>query len=155
MITQEQLEQWKALAAAATPGPWSVGPWGNGVKAGNEYVANCGADNYRADADFIATARAAVPALVLELEAANRRVAELERLRLEHTNSEVFDKLDALAGFWRIDIKPSDTGGANVVLLLRYGDIAAEFTGTLRDVIMQADAWFDGTEFTFAQGEQP
>ena len=94
MITDNQLAEWERIANAATVGPWfSVGaPWGNGtlVNAGTEDPhgghAVCDTElmidrseniqgEPQCDADFIAAARTAVPALI----------AEVRRLRAERT----------------------------------------------------------------------
>ena len=95
MITPEQLAQWRALADAATPGPWeATSTWSD--DGDSYYVAVVDGrallDTYvsmtDADAAFIAAAREAVPALLAEVErltAEVRRHEEAEHQReLEH-----------------------------------------------------------------------
>lgn len=78
-ITPEQLAEWKALADAATPGPWWSGecvPADGHALAwlGNMFVdCNGGQKNYAepsCDAEFIAASREAIPALIADLEEA-------------------------------------------------------------------------------------
>lgn len=83
-MTQTELEAIKARAAAATPGPWEFDGKGDIVPDGDksDFVAMI---HYSAeDAEFIAHARADVPALV----------AEVERLRAENA------KLDEMLDLW-------------------------------------------------------
>jgi len=85
MITDEQLQEWGALADAATRGPWSTiskftGPYGEGVGGtaiigayDSEWIdltiAVCPPRNAEmADAAFLVAARTAVPALIGEVE---------------------------------------------------------------------------------------
>lgn len=73
-MTQEQIEELKRLAEAATPGPWDVAVWTCGVR-GCEVkrgIDRIGCDLHFPNAEFIAAAN---PAAVLEL------IAEMERLR--------------------------------------------------------------------------
>lgn len=91
-----QFEHTKALEAAATPGPWVTTPpnstsgWlGNYWSIGTEvdgllerFTGDIGGalDNTQADAEFIAHARTAVPALVAAVErvqALHRRNSEI------------------------------------------------------------------------------
>lgn len=71
MIPRETLERWRALADAATPGPWYAPDDGDHVVDGNgDYLMT---DNNvlcpeRADFKFTAAAREAVPALISEIE---------------------------------------------------------------------------------------
>ena len=69
-MTQAELDALKALADAATPGPWATGDEDGMIYVGNEFdsdtVAYCGQS--LDDAAFIAAARAAVPALIAEVE---------------------------------------------------------------------------------------
>ena len=85
MITAEQLEQWKALAEAATPGPWAIVE--NTVQAGDSlFVGTIFSDDTPANADFIAAARTVVPALL----------AEVDQLRAELDEQYyMLDKIDA------------------------------------------------------------
>lgn len=80
-ITQEQLDQWRALADAATPGPWFAiseftgegGEINGGTVVNGPYtpehgsptVAVCPDDD---NAEFIIAAREAVAALIREVE---------------------------------------------------------------------------------------
>ena len=63
----------------------------------------------------------------------------------------IFDKLEALAMFWDITLR-SPGNGCQVTMSLSFdgGETVKEFTGSLQDVILEADAWFDGVEFSFA-----
>jgi len=88
-VTAEQLAEWRALAAAATEGPWLAHP------AMADQPAEISAPNFNGmhepmldllsteDAAFIAAARTAVPALV----------AEVERLREESVKALAVVKL--------------------------------------------------------------
>ena len=73
-MTPEQLAALKALADAATPGPWeevaeSGEWWITGPDIYNDAVMTTNASEIsQADADFICAARAAVPALLAEVE---------------------------------------------------------------------------------------
>lgn len=77
-MTDEQLQQLAALAEAATPGPWWVDRYATdmsctehavGVRTDDMMLASMGIDDVAMpDARFIAAARAAVPALVAEVE---------------------------------------------------------------------------------------
>ena len=87
-MTQQELDALKALAEAATPGPWvcyyslSVGATVQQKgKAG--WIFRAQEKATRGDMDFVAAARAAVPALI----------AEVERLR-----EQLEDYADASAG---------------------------------------------------------
>ena len=93
-MTQQELDALKALADAATPGPWEVEhhsgilvdgvPSTCAVLTSQEYDMASFGDDLQGyfDAAFIAAARAAVPALI----------AEVERLR-----EELDDYADAIA----------------------------------------------------------
>ena len=90
MISNENLQQWRALADAATPGPWSA-ETGHGETGPNYIDSPSGVvayvyDSYRgtlpnaeADAAFIAAAREAVPALLAEVDRLRRELASYER----------------------------------------------------------------------------
>ncbi len=83
MIPREQLEQWRALANAAAPGPWFL----QETPGSYAYIARwvvhegeklrCEVDE-DADLAFAAAAREAVPALISEVEA---QAEEIERMR--------------------------------------------------------------------------
>ena len=74
-MTQQELAALKALADAATPGPWEEvaesGEWwitsASEVTASLYVIPDTGLMN-QADVDFIAASRAAVPALIAEVE---------------------------------------------------------------------------------------
>ena len=74
-MTQQELDALKALADAATPGPWEEvaesGEWwitsASDETASLYVIPDTGLTN-QADVDFIAAARAAVPALLAEVE---------------------------------------------------------------------------------------
>ncbi len=70
MITKEQLEKWKQLDEAATDGPWRF-DHGHVVHKDVSviWIANCRSSPVpEYDAEFIAAAREAVPALISEVE---------------------------------------------------------------------------------------
>jgi hypothetical protein len=73
-IAPQQLNTWKQLASAATPGPWQVDSTAQGpavIVDADEYVCTTWEDSefdQEADAAFIAAAREAVPALIAEVE---------------------------------------------------------------------------------------
>jgi hypothetical protein len=74
-MTQQELDALKALADAATPGPWEEvaesGEWWMTTATdedGSLYVIPDTANMNQADVDFIAASRTAVPALLAEVE---------------------------------------------------------------------------------------
>jgi len=74
-VTNEQMQQYRALADAATPGPWEEvaesGEWwitsASDETASLYVIPDTGLMN-QADVDFIAASRTAVPALLAEVE---------------------------------------------------------------------------------------
>ena len=90
-VTQEHLEQWRALADAATPGPWrgdtDRGELKYAVLGGDRELvikvdhknAESGfvGDNGENDGAFVLAARTAVPALLAEVERLRAENAEL------------------------------------------------------------------------------
>ena len=68
----------------------------------------------------------------------------------------IFDKLEALAMFWDITFR-SPGNGCQVTMSLSFdgGETVMEFTGLLQDAILEADAWFDGVEFSFVPQQVP
>ncbi len=74
MSTQQQRQEWRELAAAATPGEWD-GTFGV-VKVRGEtiFVGRLGPQAHH-DAAFIAAARAAVPALLADVDALQAEAA--------------------------------------------------------------------------------
>ena len=88
MITQEQLDGWRKLTDAATPGSWEVADGdtricAEGKRFGKFYDQYDGKwpENAIADAAFIASAREAVPALLDEVARLAGRVDHLTRQR--------------------------------------------------------------------------
>ena len=72
-MTQQELDALRALADAATPGPWeevaeSGEWWITGPDIDNDFVIDTTNGTKQADCDFIAATRAAVPALIAEVE---------------------------------------------------------------------------------------
>lgn len=102
----DKFSELKAAAMAATPGPWVVTEKNN-VEAPNQkrfrpvaYIFGNRAEHKRAaDAAFIAAANPAVVlALLAELEAKDKRIAELERANKsqdDHINQQQ-DRIDSL-----------------------------------------------------------
>ena len=84
-IDPKQLEQWKNLASAATPGPWrsreSMGAATLTKDSGALLAAGQGFFEPE-DAAFIAAARSAVPALISEIE---RLRAVADKADVEHS----------------------------------------------------------------------
>lgn len=98
-LTDEEIEEIKARAEAATPGPWrrqkqrgytddyiltdhpdhQTKPHGNYIGEVG-YAAGHAVQNFEADADFIAHARTDIPALLSALEAEKKRADEAEAL---------------------------------------------------------------------------
>ena len=70
-MTQEEIDRLRSLCAAATLGPWD---WDEGDNAiyRLETMENIGFSPYAADAAFIAAAREAIPALLDEVEKAQK-----------------------------------------------------------------------------------
>ena len=93
-MTQQELDALKALADSATPGPWeevaTSGEWWiTGPDIFQDAVMRIDdAELSQVDAAFIAAARAAVPALI----------AEVERLRAAIRDADTLEELTHLAG---------------------------------------------------------
>ena len=89
-MTADERAALRALAEAATPGPWERGDWHIWSKADgvSREVCGMGGWEHRDDGAFIAAARAAVPALLDALDA-----AEAERDEARAVASELIDKL--------------------------------------------------------------
>jgi len=85
-MTQQELDALKALANAATPGPWTASPRSTdgrvdgllGAEINELEQPERGQFTSLADAAFIAASREAVPALLDALAAANARITALE-----------------------------------------------------------------------------
>lgn len=87
-MTAAELAALKALADAATPGPWEAGEY-NRVTADGRHILKCRDqydgvrlaihDNANADAAFIAAARDAVPELVAEVDRLRAELASHKR----------------------------------------------------------------------------
>jgi hypothetical protein len=116
-ITDDDLSRWEALASAATPGPWTTddAPRLQGsVNAGLHQVAAAmgqaamhdhradTAEVQRANAAFIAAARAAVPDLCAEVRRLRQEVADVHGASLHNASTavRVTDERDAL----RVDL---------------------------------------------------
>lgn len=110
MSTQEQRQQWRELADAATPGEWMLGytcGWADGAPYTNVNVETIDAtiaglgeqDECTADAAFIVAARAAVPALLADVDALTAERDVLRRLleSLTPGGSEFYDNPEACA----------------------------------------------------------
>lgn len=81
-MTDEQLEQWEALANAATPGPWveveeDGGQWLAGPEIESDYICDTA---YMDDEDmaFVTAARTAVPLLITEVYRLRNQLALVE-----------------------------------------------------------------------------
>lgn len=89
MISNEQLAEWERLANEATEGPWKsflTREFGSVSMANDPTTEVCYADtdeNFANDCNFIAAARAAVPALI---EDVRRLRAELEKTSNERSD---------------------------------------------------------------------
>lgn len=130
MTDQSQIDQWRALAEAATPGPWKLHLVDDTTIISNNGLDICTTcdsaeverhDSYNieyermeADAAFIAASREAVPALI----------AEVERLR---------EALGAAIG-----------NMMNVQIGLGAGDTKAKAEKALSDAISRARAALEG-----------
>src|SRR5690349_9295780 len=95
-LTDDMLGELKALAASATPGPWSRDgdkDYDTAILAGGEAIAYAETHNNadrprddkffpgKANADLIAAARNALPALISAASRTQAAEAEVERLR--------------------------------------------------------------------------
>ena len=105
-MTAAELAALKALADAATPGPWEAGEY-NRVTADGRHILKCRDqydgvrlaihDNAIADAAFIAAARDAVPELIAEVDrlrtelAQAQAQAENERARRKHDSTDAYN----------------------------------------------------------------
>ena len=76
-ITNEQAQEWRELADAATPGAWEVA-YNAILSNGFSFLfGDPFSDNTQNDLSFIAASRAAVPALLAERDALAAEVAQL------------------------------------------------------------------------------
>lgn len=124
-ITQAQLDEWRALAEKATPGPWTterpageVHGFARGVliaatapsKRNRVYADPPGGSYPAADQDLIAASRTAVPALVAEVE----RLRTLLRRALPSVeqDAQMMDAMDRHAPLPEADM-PAVTAAAN------------------------------------------
>ncbi|MGW6658893.1 hypothetical protein [Rhodococcus sp. NPDC055024] len=98
-VTGVDVEHTKALEAAATPGPWVARPspmgamlpdevFASGESFGRNVPAEC---HQREDAEFIAHARTAVPALVAAVERVQAQVDKALEILEEYDISEEED----------------------------------------------------------------
>ena len=116
-MTQQELDALKALADAATPGPWEEvaesGEWwitsASDETASLYVIPDTGLTN-QADVDFIAASRTAVPALIAEVERLQvawsaehdayiraDEQARMARREVERLRAELADYADAIA----------------------------------------------------------
>jgi hypothetical protein len=81
-VTRERIEEWKALADKATPGPWTFGVYKRheprqgslvaAVAPGHQILAGSGGATYPAnDGELVAASRTALPAMAREIERLN------------------------------------------------------------------------------------
>lgn len=99
MTEKLDLDALEALANAATEGPWEADKMGELVDARGVHIVRqeAYANTVTAcDAEFIAAARTAVPALIAELREAH---ATLERVRQVHRKFEMFEHADSCENF--------------------------------------------------------
>lgn len=113
-VTAEQLEEWKMLADAATPGPWTTEKPGMdaatgfasgvivaAVARGRGIYANPPGGSYPAnDRRFIAAARMAVPALAAEVERLRDLLRELAAAAEADLKMNQNDDGDGIDGYW-------------------------------------------------------
>ena len=120
MSTQQQRQEWRELAAAATPGEWvptwnwehtesyeiPISAWGEGPTRYGSELSQC-APQAEADAAFIAAARSAVPQLLADGDAltqerdalaASWQEEHTERVRLEERLKAAEQRAEALQG---------------------------------------------------------
>lgn len=109
-LTPDDLARIEELAEKATPGPWNAGGYsdypgdeGSAITAGAEgtmeergiaYAVEYSwttPESCKADAEFIAAARTAVPALVAGVRSRDERIAELEAARDARVKAEALD----------------------------------------------------------------
>lgn len=108
MISDDDLKRWRALCAAATPGPWTI-EWDNDEQKG---VSRIVGDTAR----FIAESRTALPRLLDEVEALRASLHEakdrIDRQRatlkkaFEHRDmlhAVLIEALDGWESLWRSD----------------------------------------------------
>lgn len=122
MIPPAQLKEWRALADAATPGPWHAPSLASGVRHLERnvewYGDQCpddhnlpgrrGADGGSSDGNFIAAARTAVPALIDEVERLRSALLCLVRMDLcpdSIGDIDLHERASSIAGE---DVEPDD-----------------------------------------------
>ncbi len=92
MIPDEQLSKLKELCERATPGPWKYDgkSLSTGIKGGIIFQLMLRPDIgiSHADAEFIAMARTALPALLAEVEKLRKVVSFVEKYMIPFTESE-------------------------------------------------------------------
>lgn len=77
-MTPERIAELRALAGAATPGPWSTSSeWSVRGPDDNELLAACSYHNHAADAEYIAAACNELPVALDEIEVLRANVAWL------------------------------------------------------------------------------
>jgi len=103
MSGAEERERWRELAEAATPGPWEVreGYDPTIVQVGSDWPTGSdeglGQVYGHPDAEFLAAAREAVPALLADLEAAERQFKRAAAVIGADDRFEAWDSLLARA----------------------------------------------------------
>jgi len=120
MITAEQLKEWRALADAATPGPWTYSMSGDlGTKAELRLIVRrhlaeplgTMEPNWipgNADMSFIKNAREAVPALINEVERLRAQLAAIRKAAAPIIEFEKVTSMDAgQVQDWQIDLTDS------------------------------------------------
>ena len=118
-MTPERIAEIKAREGKATPGPWVVDKYANGVDLGykpdhertwgygcgngfvcdlndGEYHEYCSQDEQRANAEFIAAARQDIPDLLAEVERLRAENKRLERQVMQLAEAEQMRAREAL-----------------------------------------------------------
>ena len=98
-ITPSTLAEWRALAEAATAGPWTISS-GATMSGETEFWITETSDRFEPDAAFIAAARTAVPALldeVARLTEERRVLVEALRLAWDATEGDAMTDGGAMA----------------------------------------------------------
>jgi len=91
-LTQEQIEEIRKRAEAATPGPWEV--WRHRYNGYNGWVEEIGVGGFTADidiesvedAEFMAKARQDIPALLAHIAELEEQAAEDEEVKFGYYN---------------------------------------------------------------------
>ncbi len=147
------LQAIKALADAATPGPWeevaeSGEWWITGPDIENGFVINTTRGITQANADFIAAAREAVPALLAEVERLTAEVGEMDALademtsRIEYMGTDLSvaksQRDEARREVERLTALLSDYASKVAKLIMERNDLAAKWSAE-HDAAVRAD----------------